>query len=508
MASACSCRTNAFRIFVRSVTQVHFPNETLAKTPWHEIRWQAHRHTPTAWSGIANLRYSTAHTSTESDTPAQDGDARSSAEATATASASVSASASAEVEERQPNDTDSPNLQDAQHEPGDDDATAAPKHKKLLKLKKAALRAAIRAERKAAAEAAGEDGAEVDGDGLFELPRAQRARQKELGPDKLFAVPKAQDYLLIPKPVNPRAGPSVKPGPRVDKSKSKNARKRERRAAEAAEAAGGPSAATAQPSDQPSDHSLVRPLDRPLDKFSDQFSDHPSDHPLRHPTAASDETIDIPEEEEFSLEEVSIAEVRKAKRRSEKEIERRMQKKFDKVRREQEEAKERDERERERWRNLPMWAKQKETLKKKFPEGWRPHKRLSPDALNGIRALNQQFPEMFTTKVLSERFEVSPEAIRRILRTKWVPKAEEDLDRQRRWHNRGVSIWKKYEELGKKPPRKWREAAIINKDPTRRGPQLDEDDWEQDHWVEEPDKVEPEKKRRLQVQRNLAANLL
>ncbi|KIM97405.1 hypothetical protein OIDMADRAFT_96520, partial [Oidiodendron maius Zn] len=71
------------------------------------------------------------------------------------------------------------------------------------------------------------------------------------------------------------------------------------------------------------------------------------------------------------------------------------------------------------------WQIDKQALKEKFPEGWNPRKRLSPDALAGIRALHASMPTAFTTEHLAQRFEVSPEAIRRILKSKWVPNAEE-----------------------------------------------------------------------------------
>ncbi|PYH78009.1 hypothetical protein BO82DRAFT_249753, partial [Aspergillus uvarum CBS 121591] len=58
-------------------------------------------------------------------------------------------------------------------------------------------------------------------------------------------------------------------------------------------------------------------------------------------------------------------------------------------------------------------------LKEKFKEGWNPPKKLSPDAIEGIRHLHQVAPEQFTTPVLAEQFKVSPEAIRRILKSKW-----------------------------------------------------------------------------------------
>jgi hypothetical protein len=115
---------------------------------------------------------------------------------------------------------------------------------------------------------------------------------------------------------------------------------------------------------------------------------------------------------------------------------------------------------------------QKSALQKKFPDGWNPRKKLSPDALAGIRMLHKQFPDEYTTEVLGEKFEVSAEAIRRILRSKWTPDEEKEIERQDRWFNRGKKVWTQWAALGKKPPRKWRAEGIV-RDPiwnTPRGP--------------------------------------
>ncbi|RYP11421.1 hypothetical protein DL764_000075 [Monosporascus ibericus] len=121
------------------------------------------------------------------------------------------------------------------------------------------------------------------------------------------------------------------------------------------------------------------------------------------------------------------------------------------------------------------WQIQKEALKQKFPGGWQPRKRLSPDAVEGIRALHAQFPEEYPTEALARRFEVSPEAIRRILRTRWRPSPEEDEKRQQRWFNRGKQIWGQMAALGRKPPKKWRQEGIV-RDPSwnvKRGPRTE-----------------------------------
>lgn len=113
------------------------------------------------------------------------------------------------------------------------------------------------------------------------------------------------------------------------------------------------------------------------------------------------------------------------------------------------------------------WMIQKEAIKAKFPQGWNPRKRLSPDALAGIRALNAQFPDVYTTQTLSEKFEVSPEAIRRILRSRWQPSSSEEEDRYERWHRRGKSVWQHKAAHGIKPPKRWRDEGI-NVDPEHR----------------------------------------
>ncbi|KTW25637.1 hypothetical protein T552_03497 [Pneumocystis carinii B80] len=88
---------------------------------------------------------------------------------------------------------------------------------------------------------------------------------------------------------------------------------------------------------------------------------------------------------------------------------------------------------------LPQWKKQKIALKEKFPEGWNPLKKLDPDTLNQIRTLRQQNPK-YTVPVLSEMYKVSPEAIRRILKSKWQPSSEEYADRLARWKKRKIRL--------------------------------------------------------------------
>lgn len=98
------------------------------------------------------------------------------------------------------------------------------------------------------------------------------------------------------------------------------------------------------------------------------------------------------------------------------------------------------------------WQIQKDALDKKFPAGWSPPKKLSPDALDGIRHLHATAPDQFTTAFLAEEFKISPEAIRRILKSRWRPSEDELESRRKRWEKRHERIWSQMIELGLRPP--------------------------------------------------------
>ncbi|KAK7518746.1 hypothetical protein IWZ03DRAFT_286713, partial [Phyllosticta citriasiana] len=107
------------------------------------------------------------------------------------------------------------------------------------------------------------------------------------------------------------------------------------------------------------------------------------------------------------------------------------------------------------------WKVQKDALNRKF-EGasWRPAKRVSPDAVIGIRELHKTDPQAFNTSVLANRFKISSEAVRRILKSKFQPSDEEMADKRERWERRGERVWKKLSDTGVRPPKKWREMGV------------------------------------------------
>ncbi|KAI5855792.1 hypothetical protein BZA05DRAFT_389667 [Tricharina praecox] len=118
-------------------------------------------------------------------------------------------------------------------------------------------------------------------------------------------------------------------------------------------------------------------------------------------------------------------------------------------------------------REVEAWRVQKAALAAKFgATGWSPLKKLSPEAIDGIRSLHDHHPDMFRTPELAKLFEVSPEAIRRVLRSKWRPTADEQMDRMERWERRGRAIFNTKVDLGevvtksmKKKERKSREKT-------------------------------------------------
>jgi len=79
-----------------------------------------------------------------------------------------------------------------------------------------------------------------------------------------------------------------------------------------------------------------------------------------------------------------------------------------------------------------QWVVHRRTLRESFPNGWAPPRKVSRSAMDGIRELHRIDPKKFTTPFLADRFRVSPEAIRRILKSKWVPEMHKGLEKERK----------------------------------------------------------------------------
>ncbi|KAI5952504.1 RRG9 [Candida jiufengensis] len=76
--------------------------------------------------------------------------------------------------------------------------------------------------------------------------------------------------------------------------------------------------------------------------------------------------------------------------------------------------------------NLPPWIKRDLTQKSKY-ERWNPQKKLTRQEMIKLKELKETFPQ-YRTIDLAQFFHISPEAVRRILKSKWVPN---DVDEDR-----------------------------------------------------------------------------
>ncbi|KAI1788630.1 hypothetical protein LXA43DRAFT_894187 [Ganoderma leucocontextum] len=100
-------------------------------------------------------------------------------------------------------------------------------------------------------------------------------------------------------------------------------------------------------------------------------------------------------------------------------------------------------------------AAHRDAMKKNFPEGWAPPRKLSREAMDSLRHLHQMDPEAFSTPVLADRFHISPEAVRRILKGRWEPTREqkarmaerERVAREKKGEERRAEERRKHESL-------------------------------------------------------------
>ncbi|KAI9299157.1 hypothetical protein K502DRAFT_361692 [Neoconidiobolus thromboides FSU 785] len=72
--------------------------------------------------------------------------------------------------------------------------------------------------------------------------------------------------------------------------------------------------------------------------------------------------------------------------------------------------------------DIPHWKLRKQEINKKFGgEQWNPTKRISRTAMERIRFLAKELPHDWPLLKISEEFKIAPEAVRRILKSKFQP---------------------------------------------------------------------------------------
>ena len=71
--------------------------------------------------------------------------------------------------------------------------------------------------------------------------------------------------------------------------------------------------------------------------------------------------------------------------------------------------------------NLNYWINHKNAVRNKVGSNWNPKKKLSRGAMIGMKDLNRFDNKQFNVKTLSDKFKVSPESVRRILKSNFKP---------------------------------------------------------------------------------------
>ena len=71
--------------------------------------------------------------------------------------------------------------------------------------------------------------------------------------------------------------------------------------------------------------------------------------------------------------------------------------------------------------NLNYWINHKNAVRNKIGSNWNPKKKLSRGAMVGMKDLNRFDNKQFNVRTLSEKFKVSPESVRRILKSNFKP---------------------------------------------------------------------------------------
>lgn len=86
--------------------------------------------------------------------------------------------------------------------------------------------------------------------------------------------------------------------------------------------------------------------------------------------------------------------------------------------------------EKRRRQNAPEWEKREEALRKRYGD-WNPTRKVSRQYMDDIRELKAKAPHLKTVQI-ADFFKMSPESIRRILKSTWLPtEAEVEKQRQR-----------------------------------------------------------------------------
>ena len=103
-------------------------------------------------------------------------------------------------------------------------------------------------------------------------------------------------------------------------------------------------------------------------------------------------------------------------------------------------------------------------MQKEFPAGWNPPRKVTREAMEGIRQMHRLDPATFTTPVLAEKFRISPEAVRRILKSRWEPPREKRLKIAEREREDRAAYFRSKREQERMEAQEVAEARKIRRD--------------------------------------------
>ncbi|GAA99217.1 uncharacterized protein L969DRAFT_93680 [Mixia osmundae IAM 14324] len=85
---------------------------------------------------------------------------------------------------------------------------------------------------------------------------------------------------------------------------------------------------------------------------------------------------------------------------------------------------------------IRRWKVHREALREQFPAGWNPARKVSRMQMADIRELHAMDPIAYATPILANGYKISPEAVRRILKSRWQPDLERADEMQAQWEKK------------------------------------------------------------------------
>ncbi|KAG7448777.1 uncharacterized protein BT62DRAFT_965360 [Guyanagaster necrorhizus] len=109
------------------------------------------------------------------------------------------------------------------------------------------------------------------------------------------------------------------------------------------------------------------------------------------------------------------------------------------------------------------YIRHRKAMRKRFPDGWNPPRKISREAMDGLRELHQFDRAKFNTEVLADKFKISPDAVRRILKGRWEPSRERRIE-MRAKERKGTAEFVRLSQLRERleAEKLWKEKNMVD----------------------------------------------